>query len=213
MVQHPTELIAIRHVETVWNQEARLQGHSDSPITSTGRKQIEAIAERLSKEPFSALYSSDLKRSFETATGVSKRTGHEVHIDPRLRERNFGIFEGYTKAEILQKFPQDHAQFETGNPEYMVPEGESRKQRYDRIIQCANEIIQKHAGERIVIISHGGVLTDFLRCALDIPFSSHPKFKLLNAAINRFFVQNRIWKLSVWGDTEHLKNIGTIDHW
>jgi 2,3-bisphosphoglycerate-dependent phosphoglycerate mutase len=213
MDTNQTELIAIRHVETLWNQEGRLQGQSDSEITPKGLLQIEAIAARLEKEHFTALYSSDLKRAHQTALGVSRKTGHEVHVDVRLRERAFGIFEGYTKEEIQKEFPQDFIQFEKGDPDYVIPTGESRIQRYNRILQCANEIIEKHAGERIVFISHGGGLADFLRCSLDIPFSAHPRFKLLNAAFNCFYIQNGVWKLSLWGDIRHLQHIGTIDHW
>ena len=99
-IEPKTTLLAIRHGETVWNSEKRYQGHGDSPLTETGRNQVAALGRRMEKIRFDALISSDLGRAQQTASIVADYTGHSLEIDSRLRERNYGIFEGMTVPEI-----------------------------------------------------------------------------------------------------------------
>src|SRR5688572_19962610 len=91
-----TQLILIRHGETLWNTQHRMQGHADSPLTEDGLRQARQLAQRLTQIEFKALYSSDSGRALETARIVAAATGHEIIVDSRLRERNFGVFEGLT---------------------------------------------------------------------------------------------------------------------
>jgi broad specificity phosphatase PhoE len=98
--QLKTMLLAIRHGETVWNEEKRYQGHGDSPLTETGRHQVAALGRRMKKIRFDALISSDLGRAQETASIVADYTGHPLEMDSRLRERNYGVLEGLTVHEI-----------------------------------------------------------------------------------------------------------------
>ena len=107
-----TELLLIRHGETLWNQQRRMQGQNDSPLTPTGLEQARKLARRLKDVAFSALYSSDLRRAHETARCIADATGHEVIADRGLRERSFGIFEGLTNDEIRARHPEDYVLFD-----------------------------------------------------------------------------------------------------
>jgi len=210
---HATELIVVRHGETVWNADGRQQGHLDSPLSPLGEQQARAIADRLAAEPFHALYTSDLGRAFHTAEYIARATGHDIATDPRLRERNLGIFQGLTMAQVQHQHPDHYAQFISGDPDYVIPGGESARQRYDRTTRAADEIAARRPGQRIVIVGHGGVLSSLFRHALGIPLAAPRRCKLFNASINTFFVHHGNWMLGTWGDVHHLGAIGTIDDW
>ena len=95
----------------------------------------------------------------------------------------------------------------------MIPEGESIRQRFQRNTMRMEEIAANHAGQRVVIVTHGGVLDGVFRYTLGIDLSEPRRFKLFNAGLNTFFVADGVWALGTWGDVRHLKNIGTIDDW
>ena len=206
-----TELIVVRHGETLWNAGGRLQGHLDSGLSPLGVRQAEAIARRLGQERFAALYSSDLGRALQTAEPIARATGLAIVTDLRLRERNLGLFQGLTMAEILERFPEDHRRFVSGDPDHAVPGGESGRQRYDRTVTCADEIAARHPGARVLIVTHGGVLNGLLRRALGLDLAIPLSYRLFNATINTFFIRDGAWRLGTWGDIHHLRDIGTIE--
>ena len=208
-----TELIVVRHGETFWNSEGLIQGHLDTDLSPMGIRQAEAIAERLAEEKFVAIYSSDLKRAYQTAEYLAGKTGHKITADRRLRERNLGIFQGLTMDEVEQRYPGEFNLYKTGGPDYVVPDGESRRQQFERAIDCIKEISVRHNGESIVIVTHGGVLSGLFRYVLDIPIFAPTRFKLFNASINTFFIENGIWLLGCWGDVGHLRDIGVTVKW
>lgn len=211
--ENTTEIIVIRHGETLWNEEGLIQGHLDTDLSPMGMRQAEAIAERLAEEKITAIYSSDLKRSYNTAEYLAAKTGHKVITDSRLRERSLGIFQGLSMDEVKQKYPDEFNLYKTAGPDYVVPEGESRRQQFERAIECIKEIAERHAGGRIVIVAHGGLLNGLFRYVLDIPISMPTRFKLFNASINTFFIENGTWLLGTWGDVSHLQNIGVTVKW
>src|SRR5262245_29104209 len=100
-----TQLIIVRHGQTQWNLKLIRQGHLDSGLTEKGIAQAKALGERLARESFTALYSSDLGRAVQTAQMIAAATGHEIITDPRLRERHLGIFQGLKGDELREKFP------------------------------------------------------------------------------------------------------------
>src|SRR5512143_229699 len=104
-----TRICIIRHGETDWNVERRIQGHTDIPLNETGRAQALAMAFNAAHQRFDASYSSDLSRARETAQALAQREGHEVKLLPQLRERHFGLFQGMTAAEAAARFPDAHA--------------------------------------------------------------------------------------------------------
>ena len=208
-----TVLVVIRHGQTMWNAQGRQQGHLDSDLTPLGRRQAEAIADRFAGQTFDALYSSDLGRALRTAEYVAKKTHLKIITDQRLRERNLGIFQGLTMAEVKEKYPDEHARYVQRNPDYVIPDGESIRQRNERITRCADEIAARHPGGQVLVVAHGGVASSLFRHALAIPLTEPRRYKLFNASINTFFVKNGNWHLGAWGDISHLATIGTDDDW
>jgi len=206
-----TQLIIVRHGETQWNIANIRQGHLDSELTDIGIAQAKALAQRLLRERFSALYSSDLGRAVQTAQIIADATGHEIITDARLRERHLGIFQGLTSDEMKEKYPEEYKLHRTLGPDYVIPGGESVRQQVARNITYLNEIGAKHAGEAIVVITHGGVLSGLFRHTFSIPFEAPRRFEFTNAGLNVFIYEQGSWFLQTWGDLGHLANRSTDD--
>lgn len=198
-----TKIFLIRHGETLWNSEHRIQGHIDSPLTPTGLAQAQALAQRLQKQSFAALYSSDLGRAYQTAQYLAKTTGLPIIVDPRLRERNLGCLQGLTRSEAQQQFPEEYQLYKTLDPDYLIPNGESLRQFRQRCISCLEEIVQKHPGEHILVVSHGGVLINVFKHILQLPYDMPRRFEIFNVSLNVFSYQADNWKLETWGDISH----------
>jgi probable phosphoglycerate mutase len=197
-------LIVIRHGETSWNAEGRYQGHLDSPLTALGLAQAHAIARRLVDEKATALYSSDLVRARKTAEIIGTMIGLEVRLEPRLREQHLGVFQGLSKEEVKQKFPDERRQFKTNDPNYLLPGGESARQAFDRMMACFEELACRHAGETAVIVGHGGTVTALLRHTLNLSLDAGRRFRRPNAGWNVFACDAGRWVLETWGDLSHL---------
>jgi len=202
-----TRLIVVRHGETVWNLEEKLQGQLDSELTPLGIAQSEALAERLSRCTIRALYSSDLGRARQTAESIAASTGQQIRFEPSLRERHLGIFQGRTWAEVQQLFPEDMARFLSNDVDYVVPEGESFSQSSARIIGCLEELARAHAGQQIGIVSHGAVLGAVVRHVLGISPKTPRRFRRLNGSWNVFTFDHGEWFLETWGDISHLQTV------
>ena len=208
---HTTVLFAVRHGETEWNLVGKQQGHLDSPLTGIGVQQADALANGLADKGIDVLYTSDLGRAARTAAIIGERLGLSVQEDERLRERHLGAMQGLTKREFAERYPEDAAMFNTGDPEYVLPGGESARQRYERCIRCAEDLAARHLRQRILIVAHGGVLASFFYRALNMPLSDPRRFSLSNASINSFSITNGDWRLDTWGETCHLKGVRTLD--
>jgi len=206
-----THLTVIRHGETLWNTEGRQQGHLNSDLSELGLRQARAVADALAGEHFDALYSSDLGRAVQTAETIAQRSGLDVITDARLRERHLGIMQGLTIAEFQQKHPEEHTRFRAGDPDYALPHGESSRQRHDRNVACLNDVVQRHPGQRLLIVAHGGVLDSLFRHTLGIPIAAPRRFSLFNAAVNTFTVTHAQCRLHTWGNIHHLEGMGTLD--
>ncbi|TMA61029.1 MAG: histidine phosphatase family protein [Deltaproteobacteria bacterium] len=199
-----TQFIVVRHGETEWNIRGIRQGNLDSRLTEKGMAQAKALAQRLAREKFSALYSSDLGRAVHTAKEIAALTGHEIITDARLRERHLGIFQGLNGDEIVAKYPEERRQFRTMGPDYVIPGGESMRQQVSRNVAYLNELAAKHHGEQVVVVTHGGVVSGFFRHTLEIPLEAPRRFEFVNAGINVFAREEEIWMLLTWGDVSHL---------
>ena len=199
-----TQLILIRHGETVWNQQRRMQGHSDSPLSETGLRQAQLLARRLKEIAFSALYSSDSGRAHHTARSVAEVTGHDIVLEPRLRERHFGVFEGLTGSEIEANYPAYYVRFKSRDQAHVIPGGESASQFRARVFACFDEISSRHNGELVVVITHGLVLDVLYRAALGIAPELPRLHELVNAGINRLRYDGSVWHIEVWADGSHL---------
>ncbi len=206
-----TYVIVVRHGETHWNIEGRRQGHLDSTLTEKGRAQAEALSQRFTPDSYSAIYSSDLGRAYETARIIAAKTGHEVIADERLRERNLGIFQGLDGNEIRERYPVEYEQHRNGGADHAVPSGESFRDQTRRNMLCLEELTQRHAGETIMAVTHGGVLSALFRHTLAIPLDAPRRFSFKNASINLFKCQDGVWGLETWGDIAHLQQLGALD--
>src|SRR3954451_7890805 len=145
-----TTLLLVRHGETDWNAEGRLQGHTDRPLSDYGRSQAQQVAEELGGEELEAIYSSDLARARETAEIVGERLGLPIVLDPDLREKDWGTWEGLTPVE------RDRVEFV----------GESTEAHQERILRALRRIAERHPGGRVLVVTHGGSMRRVQTAAL-----------------------------------------------
>lgn len=199
-----TKIIIVRHGQTEWNIRGIRQGHLDSPLTERGLAQAKALGQRLGREKFTALYSSDLGRAVQTAQEVAKVSGHEIIKDVRLRERHLGIFQGLNAEEINAQYPEERRLMRTRGPAFVIPGGESMVQQVERNVSFLDGLAQRHEGETIVVVTHGGVVSGFFRHTLAIPLEAPRRFEFVNAGLNVFAREDGSWMLLTWGDISHL---------
>lgn len=205
-----TLLTLIRHGETAWNADRRVQGQLESVLSERGIRQAEALAARMSGEKFDALYSSDLSRAYDTAEKIAAATGAGIRIDERLRERHYGVFQGLTWDEIRRRFPEDYARYKSAFPGMTIPGGESVEAFGKRAIGVLEEIAARHAGGHVVVVSHGGLVDVAYRAACGIAPGAPRDYPLYNASLNRFHHDGG-WRVDSFGDIEHLKGASLDD--
>jgi len=207
------ELVLVRHGETAWNTESRIQGHSDSPLTALGVAQARAIAARLAKERFDALLSSDLARARDTARQIAARTGHPVLEDARLRERNFGVAEGLTYGELDHQYPDVFSRVRETDPDFCIPGGESRRQFHERVVAAFTAVAGLHEGRRVVVVTHGGVLAILYRHVHGLGIATPHAIPIVNASYNVLRCETGRWQQVCWGDTAHMGGVASGDSW
>jgi 2,3-bisphosphoglycerate-dependent phosphoglycerate mutase len=203
----PTRILAIRHGETAWNVDTRIQGHLDIPLNDTGRRQARRLATALADEPLHAVYSSDLSRAHQTATALAQAVGLGVQPVPGLRERSFGHFEGRTFREIEAQWPDQALRWRQRDPEFCPAGGESLTTFYARVIEQAEALAALHAGETIALVAHGGVLDCLYRAATRVDLQAPRTWELANASINRLLHTPAGFTLVGWADTQHLQDL------
>jgi probable phosphoglycerate mutase len=200
-----TRIIAVRHGETAWNVDARIQGQMDIGLNDKGRQQALRVGKALSGEPISAIYSSDLGRAFDTARSIAEVAGIQVVPHTGLRERGFGMFEGKTFDEIQETWPDHATHWRKRIPDWEPPEGgESLLQLRERVSRTAQALAARHTGEQIVMVAHGGVLDTLYRLATGQEVNSPRTWQLPNGAINRLLWTPEGFTLVGWSDTQHL---------
>ncbi len=204
-----TSLVLIRHGETPWNISGRLQGSIDIELSERGLWQAQRVADRLRHEPIAAVISSDLVRAAQTAAPLAAARGLELRLEPRLRERCYGIFEGETNAVLAERFPAEWARHQARELDWAIPDGESIVQFRDRVLEALAEIAGRHAGERVAVVAHGGVLDTIYRAATGFPWQARRTHALPNAGINRLRLGAEPLSMAVleWGDVSHLGEI------
>jgi broad specificity phosphatase PhoE len=197
----------VRHGETTYNAEGRIQGQSDAPLSDLGRRQSLAVAESLAALPIEAVYSSPLSRALETARQIALELGLAVETDPRLMELNAGVFEGRLRSDLANIYPAELAQWLGGDEDFLIPEGESRRRLTVRGCEVIRAIAS--AGHRqIVVVTHGGLLSVTLRSLLNMS-QPLPPFSLQNGSITRLTVDDRgQFALVSLNEVEHLRNAG-----
>jgi len=200
----PTRLCVIRHGETAWNAEGRVQGQTDVPLSALGEAQALAVAEALAGERFAALYASDLARVRQTAAPAARALGLAPRLEAALRERHYGKFETLTYAEARERFPLDYARFKAKEPDYDFESGESLARFSARALACVAGIARRHAGEQVLVFTHGGVLEMVRRHALGTGLAAPRDFEIPNAAINWIEVSGEGWRVQAWAERGHL---------
>jgi len=200
----PTRIIAIRHGETSWNVDTRIQGHLDIPLSANGRWQAERLAHALRGEPIQAIYASDLTRAWETAQYLGQTHDRQVIKEPGLRERGFGDFEGKTFAEIEALLPEQSVRWRRRDPEFSPRGGESLVALSARVVEAAERLAARHPGEQIALVGHGGVMDVLYRAATRLDIQAPRTWALGNAAINRLLWTPEGFTLVGWADTQHL---------
>ena len=200
----PTRIIAIRHGETLWNVDTRIQGQLDIPLNPVGHGQARRLANALKDEPITAVYSSDLTRASQTAQYLASELGMQVTPEPALRERSFGDFEGKTFAEIEALLPVQATRWRKRDPQFAPAGGESLLDLTSRVVESASRLAARHPGELIALVGHGGVMDVLYRAAARLDIQAARTWALGNAAINRLLWTPGGFTLVGWSDTQHL---------
>jgi probable phosphoglycerate mutase len=204
---NPTRVLVIRHGQTAWNADTRLQGHTDVPLNDVGRRQAQALRVALDGEPLDAVYSSDLARARDTAAAVAAACGAALVLDAALRERAFGNFEGVRFGDIELRWPDAARRWRSRDPGFAPDGGESLDTFYARCVGAAMRLAERHPGGAIAIVAHGGVLDCLYRAAtrqaLDVPRN----WSIGNASINRLLHTESGFVLVGWNDDAHLRDV------
>jgi len=203
-VTEATRLIVLRHGETAWNVDTRIQGQLDIGLNATGARQAQQLGAALADETVAAVYASDLSRAWDTARAVAASLGLEVVAEPRLRERAFGHFEGRTFADIEANSPDEARRWRTRDPEFAPEGGESLIVFRQRVTAVAAELAARHPADQVVLVAHGGVMDVLYRAATGQELQAPRTWHLGNAAINRLLWTPQGFSLVGWGDTAHL---------
>ena len=199
-----TEIILIRHGETEWNSQKRMQGHSNSDLSSVGQAQIQALGQWMKNVPFDLIYSSDSLRAKQTAEAITQFSGHELQFDQRLREKNLGVFEGLTSEEARERHPEVFRLFKTAGSKYVIDEGESTQQLQDRALEIVDEIRIKHPEERVLLVTHGGFIRVVMKHSLGLSLETPTRFLIRNTGVFRLVWEDK-WLVSLMGGVSHLE--------
>ena len=199
-----TEIILIRHGETEWNSQQRMQGHSNSDLSEVGRAQIQALGELMKNESFDHIYSSDSLRTRQTAEAITQYSGHTLQFDKRIREKNLGVFEGLTSTEAKERHPEIYRLFKTAGANYVIDEGESTQQLLERALDFIEEIRLRHLQERVVMVTHGGVVRVLMKYVLGLSIDAPTRFIIKNTGIF-VLIWNENWLVTQMGRVSHLE--------
>lgn len=203
----------IRHGETAWNSEKRLQGWRDIELNELGIKQSQDLATHLMSDEFTAnidvIISSDLKRAYQTAEIATKHWGKDIIKLESLRERNYGIYEGHTLV-INQGQRAGLADFDLRNPTAELKDGDNLDVFYSRIKNAFEDIAKEHMGKNIMVFAHGGVIDIAWRLAHGYDLNVFREHAIINASINQFSIDSDLnWHVTDWGQTQHLASAGS----
>ena len=197
----------VRHGETLWNAEGRIQGHTDVDLTERGRDQARATGRRLSGIPFDVAYSSDMSRTRETALIILGERSIPFNPVPELREYNKGVFEGLTPEEYQDRYPDLFQASLINDPDFAPPGGETIRQCQARMSGFFNTVTGKHPEGNVLIVGHGGSLRSGLVALMELPLEANWKFVMHNCALSiiRTYPNNAVMHL--YNDTSHLMSI------
>jgi broad specificity phosphatase PhoE len=201
----PARLVLIRHGQSTWNREHRIQGQLDPPLSKEGRRQAERLALRLAGRRFAAFYSSDLKRAWETSQAVARSIGSEPRALPALREIFLGDWEGLRIEEIAERFPEAWARWAEAPDWDLVPGGEGAALFEARVSAALDEIFRRHDSGDVIAVTHGGVIQIALHRIVGRTSHGLFSFKIQNASIS--VLEKRDGRVIIGG----VNDIGHLD--
>jgi alpha-ribazole phosphatase len=197
-------LILARHGATAWNAQDRYQGQADVPLDKTGRRQAVALGRRLAREGIDAIYASDLLRAWDTATAIAAHHDLPLRAEPRLREIDFGNWEGLTYGEISRRAPQALAAWEADPLNVPPPGGENLGQLTGRVQAALDDIARAHQDQTVLLVAHGGTLQVLLCLAIGLAPRARWQFRLDAASLSELFLYADGAVLTRLNDSSHL---------
>ena len=206
-----TKILLVRHGETNWNKEHRLQGHLDIGLNEQGVLQAKLLGQALANEKIDITYSSDLSRALDTANTITLHHDVPTVIDADLRERCYGEIQGLTYKDIEEQLPENHKAWHSRDPDFQPKGGETLRQFYIRVTNSIERIAKNHIGEVVLIVAHGGVLDCMYRLATKMDIAKKRKVELLNTSLNRLFFTDQCFEIEAWGDVSHLQELKSLD--
>lgn len=202
-----TELVLIRHGETDMNRELRFQGHVNVGLNAIGLEQARRLAARLCTEQADALYASDLLRARQTAEPIAAGLALQPVPESGLREQNFGRVDGMRVDDIQREHPDAWAGWLRFEEDFCMPDGESTRAFHQRVMQAVQRVIAAHPDEKVVIVTHGGVLDMIYRTAMSLGLNGPRQSDIPNAGVNRIRVRNGALEIVDWADIRHLQDL------
>lgn len=206
-----TRICMIRHGETDWNKERRIQGQIDIPLNETGQAQAMAMAFDASQheDAFDAIYCSDLSRAYSTASALANRCQLEVVERENLRERHYGIFQGVVKDDAESQYPDAYALYAKCDLHYDFENGESLVDFSQRVHEAFEWIVKHHQQQNVAVVCHAGLLDVMYRSAKGKPLETPRDFDIPNCALNWFHFDSEGWHLDAWDDHHYLAHVIT----
>ena len=210
MTRPDTTLVLVRHGVTDWNHARRFQGQTDIALNEEGLRQAELTGRRLAADPqrdrITAVYTSDLSRTAQTAAPIAAALGRAAQPEPGLRERHYGSFEGLTHDELTHgAFAADFRRWRAREPDFELPGGgETLRAFDDRVGRTLASLAARHRGAVVVAVTHGGVLDCAYRIAAGVSLDAPRRHTLLNASLNWIVFDGERFRLNGWGDVAHL---------
>jgi len=199
-----TRLVCVRHGQTDWNVQGRIQGQLDIALNEQGLTQAQALAAALQGEDLDHVVCSDLQRCRQTLAPLLAQRALPVQWHAGLRERSFGEFQGHTWAELGEREPEALQRWKSRDPDFSAPGGESLSVFSGRVLAVVRELAAGHAGRTLLLVTHGGVLDCLYRASLGLDLQAARSWRLGNAAINRLMVSGGRLHLVGWADEGHL---------
>ncbi len=176
-------ITVVRHAKTEWNAQGRIQGHTDTDLSAEGWDQARAVAKKLASRHFDVAYSSDLKRTMDTAQAVVQGRNLEVIPDRELREWHLGSLQGLTMEEAKGRFKKALAEYRSLAPALQIPDGESYEVFFRRSVNAVESIARRHPGKRLLVVTHGGVINNIMHHSWGVPMESRKKIKTQNVCV------------------------------
>ncbi|GCE22952.1 histidine phosphatase family protein [Dictyobacter kobayashii] len=199
-----TRLLLVRHGQTAQSREDAFCGVTEVPLTETGRKQAQQVAERLRGQSIDALYCSPQIRARDTAEPIARALQLEIQLREALREMNFGIWENQPRAYLSEHYPRELSHWEQGSWMTQIPEGETQQAVITRVVPCVIELLHKHAGQTVLLVSHKSTLRLLVGHVINMALPASRCLRLDPASITELSIADDQAQLIYHNDTSHL---------